>query len=266
MRIGIYDLNKSRVRLTGLAMLCCASLSACVGGEGFSFAPKDSVAGDAEKTGLAVAKTTQTTLARGAVKLSAPKGYCIDKSSVSSGLQGSSALLAKCSTLDGKGANADSAVLSIQISPRRGVDAVAFSSQDLATAALPRKTLKTKQKGNLALAKIASGGDEVFKPADPIHWRGATVLDTRLVLLGLFAPQGSALTSDKGADLLTSLARGLSASRTPLLGLSRTPIEVEGAKSESVQLKTVPKNSATDTVEPAKKGERGLIARLLNRS
>ena len=264
MRIGICDLDLSKARQSGRALLICISLSACVSGEGLSFAQKDEAEGT--PTGVLIPKTTQTTLARGAIKLTAPKGYCIDETSVSSGLQGSSALLAKCSSLDGKGASTDTAVMSVRISPRRGESATAPSAQDLASAAMPRKTLQTKQKGNLALAQLATGGDEVLAPADPIHWRGATELDTRLVLLSLFAPKGSDLTGDKGADLLVALARGISATRGSLLGFGRDARERKDANLENTQLKDVAESSTTDTVDSEKKGGQGIIARLLNRS
>ena len=266
MSIGISDLNIRQSGKFGLALVCCVSLSACVGGEGFSFAANGGSKSENSATSAAVAKTTQTTLARGAVKLKAPKGYCIDESSVSNGLLGSAAMLARCSSLDGKGAGAGTAVMSVQVSARRGTDAAAPTAQDLANAAAPNDVLKTMQKGDLALVKLASGGDSVFSPADPKHWRGATVLDTRLVLLGLFAPEGSDLTSDKGADLLASLARGLSATPARLLGLLNTPAQNDDVADEQNQPEAVQNASTTDTVDQEKKGGRGLIARLLNRS
>jgi len=264
MRIGICDLDLSKARQSGPALLICVSLGACVGGEGLSFARK----GEAEGTpsGVVILKTTQTTLARGAIKLTAPKGYCIDETSVSSGLQGSSAMLAQCSSFDGKGAGTDIAVMSVQVSSRRGESATAPSAQDLVSAAMPRKTLQTKQKGNLALAQLATGGDEVLAPADPIHWRGATKLDTRLVLLSLFAPKGSDLTGNKGAELLAALAHGISAKRGSLFGFGRDAPESKDANSESIQPIDVAESSTIDTVEPEKKGSQGIIARLLNRS
>lgn len=264
MRIGICDPSMRKVRLTGFAILCSVSLSACVGSEGFSFAQKGTV--KAEQTGAPVPKSTSTTLARGTVKLKAPKGYCIDDSSVSSGLQSSSAMLAKCTSLDGKGAGADTAVMSVQVSARRKSSAPAPSTQDLVMAALPARALQSRQKGNLALVQLATGGNDIFSPADPVHWRGATVLDTRLVLLSLFAPSGSTLTKDQGAELLTTLARGLSATRGPLLGRGLSNNAPVSEVSEEAQPKSVVKNSTTDTVEPEKKGGQGIIARLLNRS
>jgi hypothetical protein len=116
------------------------------------------------------------------------------------------------------------------------------------------------------LAQLATGGDEVLAPADPIHWRGATELDTRLVLLSLFAPKGSDLTGEKGADLLVALARGISATRGSLLGFGRDARERKDANLENTQLKDVSENSTTNTVDSEKKGGQGIIARLLNRS
>ncbi|MGH1576673.1 hypothetical protein [Planktotalea sp.] len=268
MSIGICDLNMSKARVLGFALLCSASLSACNrnGGEGFSFAPKKADARTGSEEGPVVPKTTETTLARGSVTLKAPKGYCIDETSVTNGLQGSSAMLAKCSSLDGIGAGSDAAVMSVSISPRRGNDAIAPTPTDLAKAAEPRRILQLKEKGKLALVQIGSGGDEVFSAADPVHWRGATMLDTRLVLLGAFAPKGSVLTSNKGADLLASLARGISATRGSLLGRASAPANPDGEAGQANQPKDDPSTPAPESVESEKKGASGLIARLLNRS
>ena len=264
MSTGISDLNLRQARKLGLALVCLFSVSACAGGEGFSFASRQAVEG--APSGVVVPKTTSTTLARGAVKLKAPKGYCIDETSVSNGLQGSSALLAKCSSLDGKGAGTDTAVMSVQVSPRRAENLPPLTPQDLVLAVAPNKILQSKQKGALSLVQVATGGDELFTPADPVHWRGATVLDTRLILFGLFVPEGSALKGDAGADLLTSLARGVSTTRGNLLGLGRKQPKEEAAKSPESPVKDAKKSAAPDTVEPEKKAQNGFIARLLNRS
>jgi hypothetical protein len=267
MSIGIFDLNIRQARKLGLALLCSATLSACVdGANGFSFAPKTMPSTDGAQEGPVIAKTTRATLALGSFVVTAPKGYCIDETSISNGLQSSSLMLAKCSSLDGKGAGADTTVMSVQISNRRGAGAVAPTATDLAQATAPRRVLQQKQKGALALVQVATGGNEVFSVADPVHWRGATLLDQRLVLLGLFAPKGSSMTSNTGSDALTKLAKGLSATRGSLLGNnSKAPdTSVEGNAIE--QSEVASKIPAPDTVEPAKKGARGLIGRLLNRS
>ncbi|MEP5154372.1 hypothetical protein [Planktotalea sp.] len=261
MSIGICDLNTSKARISGFALVCCVALSACSDGEGLSFAPKvSSEAANAAQTSPAIPKTTQTTFARGSIKLKAPKGYCIDETSIQNGLNGSSAMLSTCTALDGKGSGTDAAVMSVSISPRGGATATNPRPQDLAQAVTPHKVLQQTQQGNLALIKVATGGDEAFGPADPTHWRGATMLDTRLVLFGLFAPEGSELTGNKGATLLTSLARGLSATRGSLLGLNTSQTD------EDDQPKAVREIAGPDTVDTAKKGTGGFIARLLNRS
>lgn len=269
MSIGICDLGIGKARRLGFALLCGASLSACSneGGAGFSFAPTSSPgSGEGAQSGPAVPKSTRTTLARGTITLKAPKGYCIDDTSVSNGLQGSSAMLAKCSSLDGKGAGADAAVMSISVSPRRGEGALLPSTNDLAQAASPRSILQLKQKGDLALVQVGTGGSNVFSAAGPVHWRGATALDTRLVLLGLFAPEGSQLSGDKGAALLASLARGLSATRGSLFSLGVDGSDEEPKQARANQPESASEIPATDTVEAKKKGASSVIGRLLNRS
>lgn len=268
MSIGICDLSYRKARTLGFALVGSVTLGACSdsSGAGFSFAPRSSEPSESVQKGPIVPKTTRTTLARGTVTLKAPKGYCIDETSISNGLQGSSAMLAKCTALDGMGAGQDAAVMTVSVSPRRGDAAGNPSTNDLAQAAAPRSVLQLKQKGNLALVQVGSGGKDVFSRADPVHWRGATSLDTRLVLLGLFAPEGSELTSDKGATLLASLARGISATRGSLLGLNRQTPNPKIAAPAETQPKDASNIPATDTVEPDKKGALGFIGRLLNRS
>lgn len=261
MSIGIFDLNTGKARASGFALVCCVTLGACSEGTGLSLASKSgSKPANAVQTSPAIPNSTKTTLARGSIKLKAPKGYCIDDTSVQNGLNGSSVMLSTCSSLDGKGSGADAAVMSVNVSPRRGADAINPTNEDLAKSVAPRKILRQMQKGNLALVKVATGGDEVFGPADPVHWRAATMLDTRLVLFGLFAPAGSDLTSDKGAALLTSLASGLSATRGSLLGLT------SGQNTSKPQPEVAPEPTTPDTVESEKKATTGFIARLLNRS
>lgn len=266
MNTGTSDRAARPVRLSGGALVLCCLLAGCntSGGQGFSFASAGGT-GDAQ-TGPVVPKSTQTSLARGAVTLKAPRGYCIDDTSVSNGLQGSSALLAKCSALDGKAAGPDAAVMTVSISPRRGAGAGAPSADDLADAVAPHQVLSRAMRGELALVQVASGADAAFAPADPVHWRGATELDTRLVLLGLFAPEGSAMRGAKGGDMLATLARGISATRGTLFSRAAPAgMDADGSKQET-QPEGVSNTEATDTVEPEKKGLRKLIGGLLNRS
>jgi len=123
--------------LTALGL--CGALAGCNAAQGFSFAAagKDDAA-QGTQIGAAIPKLASAELARGAVNVTAPKGYCIDQTSIVSGLGGSSATLAPCSALDGKGASREmSAVMTVSVSPRRPSPAPAPTSADLAGLALP---------------------------------------------------------------------------------------------------------------------------------
>ncbi|MEM9579870.1 MAG: hypothetical protein AAF891_04225 [Pseudomonadota bacterium] len=262
MNTGI---SRSRLSLPVVAALSCLALTGCVAG-GFSFA-----SGEGEITGVqigpVVAKSKETKLAQGAVTVKAPKNYCIDDASVTNGLTGSSVRIAKCTALDGKGgAAATSAVMTVRVSPRRTAEAPVPTTDDLAAAVAPAEILASQQKGSLALVHVASGGDDAFKPADPRHWRGATALDTRLVLLSLYAPKGAPMAGGKGADLLTSLARGISVTRGGFLGLTAQPDDASKAADDEAGAATPPLDEALPENDVGKKGLAKALGRLFNRS
>lgn len=245
-------------------------LAGCMGGgEGFSFASADSdPVGD--QIGPVIPKSTSTQLARGAVTVKAPKGYCIDDSSVSTGLTGSTATLAKCTALDGRGAAPDrSAVMTVAVSNRRPAPQAAPTADDLAAASAPLEVLAKRQQGTLSMVQLASGGDRVFAPADPKHWRGVTTLDTRLILLAVYAPAGAVMAGDQGADLMRQLARGISATRGGFLSRSNAPQADEIAPEESAADARTTK-AVSETQSPgdpsAEKGLGRVFGRLFNRS
>lgn len=257
-----------------LAVSFCMGLSACSTGigEGFSFASLG--AGDAPtegaQTGPVIPKTTKTTLARGTVTLKAPKGYCIDETSVSNGLTGSYAMLSNCSSLDGKGAGVNAATMTVSVSPRRQAGAPVPTPQDFAAALAPAEVISAKQKGALTLVQVTAEEGSPLTPADPIHWRGATVLDTRLILLAIYAPAGAMMSGDKGGELLVSLARGISTTRTGLLDALTGPLD-EGSTADTAP--PTPVQGETDETalnaegsETPKKGLFGSIGRLFNPS
>lgn len=266
MNTGISD--PARTLYRGAGLLAISTLIAGCnpsGDQGFSFA-RAGTQTEAAQTGPVVPKTTKTTLARGAITLKAPRSYCIDETSVTTGLQGSSAMLAKCSSLDGKGAGADTAVMTVNISPRKGEGQPAPHPSDLAKAIGEDRVIRRMQKGQLSLVQVSTGGNEAFSPADPVHWRAATSLDTRLVLLGLFVPEGSELRGDKGGDLLASLARGISANTGGFLGLSRQPNNPERKAEQTGQPEADKTTDVANSTESRKKGLGKLIGRLLKRS
>lgn len=250
----------------GLLPIAAFALSGCLGGgEGLSFAPTNT---DTTTSSPTVPHSQKTALARGGVTVKAPNGYCIDDTSVRNGLVNSSALIATCTSLKGKGSGLDSAVMTVNVSARRPSESQAPDADTLAQAIGPDRALSRSQKGTLALVNVKDGGDDMFAPADARHWRGATTLDTRLVLLGLYAPEGSALAGSGGSALMVKLAKGISATKGSFLG--RALSQDQNTQEPSTQ----PDSSAqTETaVEEAggkeipKKGVRGLIGRLFKQS
>lgn len=267
MNTGIFDLrlNKVRALCVPVAFLC---LSACSPtGEGFSFAPKSNASSKAN--GPVVAHSRQASLAGGSIKVSPPRGYCTDDTSIRKGLQGGAVMIASCDALSGKSAGDAAAVISVNVSAKRASTAPAPSADDLAAAVAPLKVLAKTQNGALSLVHVANGGERVLKTADPKHWRAATALDSRLVLFSLYAPQGSALASDAGARLLTAVARGVSATKGGFLGLNadkksrRAP---ETTQAEVAQPATSTLDTIAETTDRPKKGFSRLIGGLFNRS
>lgn len=266
MNTGISNPFRHPVHVAGL-LAGFIALGACTdgaGGEGgFSFAMAGT--GKAVQTGPAIPKSPRAELAGGTVKIKAPKGYCVDQTSIKNGLTGSSAMIAACTSLDGKGANETAAVITVSVSPRREADARAPNTDDLAAAVAPAPVLARIQKGTLALVQVGQGGEGFLAPADPVHWRGATMLDTRLVMLALFAPKGTTLVGPKGADLMTALARGISTKRGSLFGQGITARDEQTDVSTTQELKPDTSNAAQEG-PPAKKAPSGFIGRLFNRS
>ena len=254
--------------LTALGL--CGALAGCNAAQGFSFAAagKDDAA-QGTQIGAAIPKLASAELARGAVNVTAPKGYCIDQTSIVSGLGGSSATLAPCSALDGKGASREmSAVMTVSVSPRRPSPAPAPTSADLAAAVAPAEVLSAQTKGQLALVHVATGGDALFQPADPKHWRAATSLDSRLVLLSLYAPADAPLAADAGAALLSQLARGIKATRSGgLLGLrAPAPEAQDGQDALATQETLAPAGTQPEAEAAQQKGLKRVFGRLFNRS
>lgn len=256
------------------AVLCpvfCLGLGACAGGDGFSFAaaPESGAAADAQADPV-LQKSTEAVLARGAITLVSPKGYCIEDQSVTTTLSGSMARLAACTSLDGKGAGRNAAVMLVNVSEQKPGEISAPSISDLTEVVAPAPVVRSEQRGALALVQVAEGGSAVFAPADPQHWRAATVLDNRLVLLSLYAPKGSELTGAAGSALLQDLAKGLSAKRLPILSrLTRgTPAPEESGGD--VESSADPAAEADKTGEDADRrfgfGLGALASRVFNQS
>ena len=203
-----------------LATLCTLSLSTLAGcsalpESGFSFA--SSGAQSAEASSRNAAKT-QARFAKGAVVLVAPRGHCVDAKTLRQDSEGGFALLPRCSFLQGNslfGRN-KAAVITATIGKTNATTAP--STSDLARTAEGAKLLYYDDKGLLPLVRLQWHGHGATgnSGASAEHWRGAFVLNGNLVVLALYAPEGSELLGRPGADLLEEMTRrSLQASSAP---------------------------------------------------
>ena len=190
------------------------------------------------------APLTEAALGSGAVRLSAPRGYCIDHGSLRRLAGGGGfALIAPCTQLTGTpGISVSPALMTVSAMPQ-GRAAPAPDAESLAAAIAPAPVGAQGEADGLVYAQVMQGGEAVLPGGDPRHWRGARVVAGHLASLALYVPEGSALTGREGRLLLGDLAAGLSA----------TPTRAAD-------------NATTDTTTPtetsAKTPRRGFFARL----
>lgn len=161
------------------------------------------------------APLTEAALGSGAVRLSAPRGYCIDRSSLRRiAGSGGFALIAPCTQLTGtRGVTAAPALMTVSVMPQ-GRDATAPDAESLAAAIAPAPVGAEGQADGLVYAQVMQGGEAVLPGGDPRHWRGARLVAGHLASVALYVPEGSPLTGREGRLLLGDLAAGLSATPT----------------------------------------------------
>ncbi|MEP2715892.1 hypothetical protein, partial [Pseudophaeobacter sp.] len=214
------DLRSGAGRVTApraLALALVCGLSACspASKTGFAFA---AASGAFDETASRSTKT-QARFAQGAVTLVAPAGHCIDTTMLRHDPDGGFVLLPRCNLLQGGslfGRNR-AAVITATIGPAG--DTTALSATDLAQSAEGAKLLYYDDKGLLPLVRLQWPGHSAMggagKGASAEHWRGAFVLNNHLVLLALYAPEGSVLLGPSGAEILTEMTRRSLAASAP---------------------------------------------------
>ena len=160
-------------------------------------------------------QATRAELARGAVIVQAPPGYCIDRQALRRAPRGDFALLARCDTLGVRGffPHRRLALLTVTTAPL-GADAPAPDLADLQQSVAPARVIETTMAGDLPMIRLETPGDAVEELA-PQHWRSALVLNGQLVALALYAPDSDA-DAATAPNLLADLARRTrQASRRP---------------------------------------------------
>jgi len=142
----------------------------------------------------------------GDIVLSAPEGYCIDKSSLRQRAEGSFVLLASCESLTGKrGRNVPLAVMTVSVLPAS--DAAKLPTPDeLAGGLVP---LEKMQRKTLSLVYLPRGGDKFVPGGDPRHWRAGMALNGHMIGLAVYGLAGSAASREMGKRLIIGLAAGL---------------------------------------------------------
>ncbi|WP_206080243.1 dihydroxy-acid dehydratase [Pacificoceanicola onchidii] len=147
------------------------------------------------------APIAEAKLASGAITVSGPEGYCIDPKTLDTGGSRDFALIASCMSLsDGEvGYFVEPVLITVTVGPA-GPDAALPSAQGFAAAAGAELLDEGDERG-LILANLSSGGDGPEGVAAR-HWRGAFLLKNRLVLLALYAPEGSDYVGARGGRML----------------------------------------------------------------
>lgn len=140
---------------------------------------------------------TQTTLARGTVRLSAPEGYCIDPRS----LRDRFALLGRCDTLgvDGFFRDKDLAIITTSVSPVSA--GTANPDPSALTADTDAELEDTVQRDGIYLVRLL-GKTSAIEGVSETFWRTAFVLNDQLINLVLYAPPGSPALGNEGARVL----------------------------------------------------------------
>ncbi|MCM2563412.1 hypothetical protein M8756_14415 [Lutimaribacter sp. EGI FJ00015] len=193
-----------RLAAAGLALV---TLAGCL--EGLPVAGAGSqTAGEA---GRAVPVTRRTELGGGSVVIVPPAGYCLDKSSISDRVGGAFALIASCESLTGRmgGVLVEPAVITVSVSGKRedrDQPEAAVLAQALPDAAALRET----NGDGLTVVQVADDtGPLQGASSDTRHWRGAMVVNDRLVGLAVYGAPDSAIAGDSGERLLVALAESI---------------------------------------------------------
>ncbi|WP_099045517.1 dihydroxy-acid dehydratase [Pseudoponticoccus marisrubri] len=144
----------------------------------------------------------QVRLVGGDVVVAGPPGYCIDRKTLESRAQRGFAMIASCHILSGgkRGTPVDPLLVSVAVGPNQGGDALP-SPQTLAEEA-GAQLIGGERREGFVTAHLGSGGDTLLEGGDARHWRAAFFQGTHIVVLGLYAPEDSALADRDGGALL----------------------------------------------------------------
>lgn len=192
------------------SLIAAAFLAACspTTEGGFSFATRN----DQPQALSRLPAPSQAQFADGEVVLVAPPGHCIDTSMLRQEADGGFALLPRCNMINGPSlfGRKQAALITAAIGPAQESDAP--NPLDIAETVEGARLLYYDNNGMLPLARLYWPGHGAAGTADATvasaeHWRGAFVLNDHMVLLALYAPEGSPLLGKAGAALLSEMTR-----------------------------------------------------------
>ncbi|WP_206019296.1 hypothetical protein [Roseovarius spongiae] len=151
----------------------------------------------------------------GAVVVSGPAGYCVDRRTVRRRAGGGFALLTTCAALSDEAAPpASPAVITVSVLP---FDATARQprASEIAARFAPVKPLAARDGKGIALLHLPQGGDRGVPGGDPRYWRASMVVGGHLVGLAAYGRRGSAVAGPEGGALLRDLAARIRAASPP---------------------------------------------------
>lgn len=266
-------------------VLIAATVSGCSESGAFSFASRSAELGRSLPRGL-----TEIRMGEDPVIISGPDGFCFDQQTLNNSPEGGFALLARCENLRPltryrlslRNKDDDFAIISATISAAHK-GAQTPDIKDLISASAPVQVFSEHPDELMSMIRM-----EAATPGIPgsstTQWRGVMSLGDRLIVLTLFAPDGSALLGPPGAQLLRQMARRSDLRSKDALPLNNTSLapptpepatqdpEIEGRTSTTapgpLRPRLRPGTSGALTVaqapRPKRRSRRARVANLFN--
>ncbi len=159
----------------------------------------------------------QAPIARGAVMVKGPKGYCVDARSLRNRADGGFALLASCRVMTGgkDGAAVIPALMTLSVVKAEP----GTKTPDVNTLAElfdPSQVLSKRRISGVSMVQLGAFEAQPIKKADPKHWRGVMALNGHLISMAVYGPKDGSAAASAGRALLVELAQSLrSASPQP---------------------------------------------------
>ncbi|MGJ8615888.1 MAG: hypothetical protein ACSHWS_03545 [Sulfitobacter sp.] len=180
-----------------IAAFALLALSACEGGQGaalFGALPGSAITGKASKP------LSQVNMAGGAFTLVAPRGFCIDGTSVKKQF----ALMARCDVLGAPQAADDAPLAFITVSVLPISAEKAPPTVEHLAAANKLRNISDPRTKNGQLIFRATG----VAPIDGVsttHWRGTTQKGGQLIGIALYGPENGRAVSGEGRSIISAV-------------------------------------------------------------